>query len=330
MIVTDSNGVVLADGVSPFTATPVVPTEGTDEKAALNITKNTTEGGVFEIKIILSDAMAQEGAGSLSTSGTICDFTVEIDAPCVDGRQVVVLTGSNPGQIIDATAVFSSFISGDYLDGDQIFEIESIDFPNPTADIYSYCTQEADGNIQAGDIYRSGIQRASGVQAFVNGVWSQTNRIQYYQTGNNNTGQIKMRLYPANGGGQNTDQAVDWSTIPAGTLLRFSTGKKQIGWINQAGTRCDAIFNYLGMFVYYRGTVSSGFGPIVLFPDPVDIPTWTNGGVCFAMTLDQCVSPLCPTASKGYAPYAANGFAPVSSAGSYTSCNGGPSQPYCV
>jgi len=313
----DSAGVVLADGFGPFTATPFIPAEGTDGEAYINITKNTTSAGIFTIEIVLSDAQGEAEAGSLSTSTTSCTFTVEINAPCVDAKQYIVKVGPTQGNIIDATAVFNGVVSGNYSDGNQLIEIESIVLNNPTANIYSYCNQEADGNIQAGNISVSGLRRSSSIQAFVNGAWTNVQGIQYYKTGLNNSGQIKMRP---------TTSAVDWSTIPLKTQLRFSTGKKQIGYINQAGTRCDAIFNYYTSFVINGPTNSSTFQ---IFPDPVDVPSWYNGGVCFIVNNIQCASPICPVAVAGNAPYVVSGFTPVSSAGSYSSCGGGP-QPFQI
>jgi len=311
----------------PFTATPVIPAEGTDNIASLNITKDTTSGGNYIIEVVLKDARGEVGAGSLSTIVSSCTFNVEIETPCVDGRQVFFRTGTNPGQIIDATATFNQLISGSYSDGDQLFSIDSIALNNPTANIYSFCTQEADGNIQAGDVYESGLRRSSGVQVFLDGAWSTPNGIQYYKTGGSATGEIKMRLVPANGGGQNTETAIDWSTVPKGTPVRFSTGKKQIGWINQAGTRCDAIFNYNTMLIFYRPVVGSPY-LFDVFPDPVDIPNWTNGGQCFALNFDSCASPTCTTTAAGYAPYVSPGFVPFDNSGTYSSCGGGPTQPY--
>ena len=322
MIQKDSAGVVLADGFGPFTATPFIPTEGTDEFAYIDITKNTTSAGIFTIEIILSDAQGQIGVGALSTSTTSCTFTVEIDAPCVDSKQYVIRVGPRQGNIIDATAVFNGVISGNYSDGDQLIEIESIVLNNPTANIYSYCNQEADGNIQAGNISLSGLRRSSSIQAFVNGAWTSVQGIQYYKTGLNNSGQIKMRPILVSG----DNVGVDWSTIPAKTLLRFSTGKKQIGYVNQAGTRCDAIFNYFTSFVFNGPTDPYA---LQLFPDPVDVPVWYNGGLCYIIFPVICRSVICPVAVAGNAPYVQTGFTPVSSAGSFSNCGGGP-QPFQV
>ena len=311
----DSTGAILADGFGPFTGTPVVPAEGTDQIAALNITKNTTSAGIFFVEIILKDTQGQVGAGSLSTVTTACNFTVDIEAPCVDGQQVVVKSGPQVGNIIDATAVFNGLVSGSVADGNQLFNIEGIVLNNPTANIYSHCNQEANGNIQAGDIYKSGLLQSSQIQAYINGAWSDINGIQYYQTGSNATGQIKMR--PVFTGAS----PIDFSTLPLKTQLRFSTGKKQIGYINQAGTRCDAIFNYSTLFVFYRAPGAA----IQIFPDPVGI-----GGVCYIMPLTQCVSPICPVAVGGNAPYVFAGFQPDGPNGQGNSCgNSGVTQPYC-
>jgi len=312
----------LAEGFGPFTATPVVPAEGTDDIASLDITKNTTSAGNYIIEVVLKDAQGEAGAGSLSTIVSACTFNVEIEAPCVDGRQVIVLTGKDPGSIIDATADFNAFVSGNYLDGDQIFTMDNIDIPNPTANIYSFCTQEADGNIQAGDVGESGLFRSSQVQVFLNGQWSATNGIQYYKTGGSNTGEIKMRLYPANGGGQNTELAIDWSQIPKGTPIRFSSGKKQISYVNQVGTTCTSIFNFYSLFSFYRAPMA----PIEITPPPGD----NSVRVCFALNFDTCASPVCPVIVPGLgAPYAVpSGFQPSGPSGGGNSCGGGPEQPY--
>ena len=311
----DSTGAILADGFGPFTGTPVVPAEGTDQIAALNITKNTTQAGIFFVEIILKDTQGQVGAGSLSTVTTACNFTVDIEAPCVDGQQVVVRTGA-PGSIIDATAVFNGLVSGNVADGDQLFNIESIVLNNPTANIYSHCSQEANGNIQAGNIYESGLRQSSQIQAYINGAWSDLNGIQYYQTGSGGaTGQIKMRPVFTSA------SPIDFSTLPLKTQLRFSTGKKQIGYINQAGTRCDAIFNYSALFVFYK----------VPNPAPLQFfPPSAAGGVCYILPLTQCASPICPVAVAGNAPYVQTSFQPDGPNGQGNSCGGGPSPPYCT
>ena len=314
MIQKDSAGTVLADGLGPFTATPFIPAEGTDGFAYINITKNTVTAGNFSIEIILKDAQGEVEAGSLSTSAASCTFNVEIDAPCVDGCPVFVLT-NNPGNIIDATAVFNGVIGGSFVDNDQEFEIEGIALTNPTLNIYSYCTQEAVGNIQAGDLGASGLDGSSKVQAFINNVWVNAGSIQYYKTGGNFTGTIKMR----------GPQLIDFSTIPVKTQLRFFTGKKQIGYTNQAGTRCDAIFNYNHIFSFSRAIGAA----IELFPPP----GLNQVSVCYAPCtppFQQCVSPLCPTTAAGYAPFVETSIQPSGSGGGGNSCGGGPQQPYCV
>jgi hypothetical protein len=299
----------------PFTATPVVPAEGTDDTASLNITKDTTSGGNYIIEVVLKDALGEAGAGSLSTIVSACTFNVEIDVPCVNGQQVIVLTGTTQGQVIDAIAFFGGVISGSYSDGDQLLSLLNVQIVNPTANIYSFCTQEADGNIQAGDVGFSGLNRSSGVQ-YWDGVWSAPNYIQYYKTGGGGTGEIKMRPLP------NQENAIDWSTVPEGAPLRFTSGKKQISFINQVGTVCTAIFNHTSIFSFYRAPGA----PIEITGPPGD----NSISVCYVMGFETCATPLCPVAGElGLAPYAVpSGFQPSGSGGGGNSCGGGPAQPY--
>ena len=311
MIQKDSTGTVLADGVGPFTATPFIPTEGTDEEAYINITKNTTTAGVFTIEIILSDAQGQIGIGALSTSATICSFDVEIDAPCVDGFQWLFATGENPAvlgngdpAIIDATAVFDSVIGGSYADADQEILISGINIPNSTANIYSYCSQEADGNIQAGDLQQSGPFRGSYIQVRINSVWSASMRVQYYKTGGPGTGEIKIRPTGYVGGSPTT--AVDWSTVTTKSEIRFFTGKGTVSWTNQAGSACSGIYNFKSLVIIN----------VLTSPATANITSDFVGNsngfrICYPIGNGGCYSPLCPVAVAGFPPYTFIGFQPA-------------------
>lgn len=304
----DSAGVVLADGVGPFTGTPVIPAEGTDQIAALNITKNTTSAGIFTLEVTLKDALGEVNLGSLSTGASLCTFNVDIEAACVDGFQYLLKTGPTPAvlnngepAIIDATAVFNGLVSGSYADADQIINIEGINIPNSTANIYSYCNQEADGNIQAGDLQKAGPFRGSFLQVQINGVWSSSVSIQYYKTGSNATGQIKMRA-SSNIGGQ-PQTAIDWSTIPNKASLRFITGKGIVTWTNQAGSACSGIYNYSSLVLV---TVTSIIAANITTQFAV-----SGGGVCAAIGNGGCYSPICPVAVNGFPPYTFIGFQPA-------------------
>ena len=298
----------------PFTATPVVPAEGTDDIASLDLTKDTTSAGNYIIEVVLKDAQGEVGAGSLSTVVSACTFNVEIEAPCKDSRAWIYKTGSQPGTIIDATAVFSSVLSGSYTNADQVIEIDTLDFYNLTASIYSYCSQEADGNIQAGDLGAAGPYKSSRVQVFQNGSWSSPALIQYYKPGGGNTAEIKMRASSIVGGQLQTP--IDWSTVANGSLIRFETGKGLVNWNNQSGSTCGGVYNFNSM-VGMNGTpvsppndsslnITSGF---------------TDGGICFGQPFIQCNPPTCTVqVGDGTFPYVRSGFQPYPGGGGGNTC----------
>ena len=215
--------------------------------------------------------------------------------------------------IIDATAVFNGVVSGSYADADQIINIEGISIPNSTANIYSYCSQEADGNIQAGDLQKAGPFRGSFLQVQINGVWSEDVPIQYYKTGGGNTGEIKMRASGYIGGQPQT--AVDWSTVPGKAPLRFRTGKGTVTWTNQAGTSCSGIYNYSSLVSI---TVTS------IIAANITTQFGTGFGVCYPIGNGGCYSPICPVAVGGFPPYTFIGFQPQGGggAGQGSNCGG--------
>jgi len=297
----------------PFTATPVVPAEGTDDIASLNITKDTTSAGNYTIEIVLKDAQGEVGAGSLSTVVSACTFNVNIEAPCQDGRAWIYKTGSQPGTIIDATAVFSNVLSGSYTNADQVIEIGGLDFYNAAADIYSNCNQEADGNIQAGNLGAAGPYKSSRVQVFQNGSWSSPALIQYYKPGGVGTAEIKMRASSVVGSQAQTP--IDWSTVGVGSLIQFETGKGLVNWNNQAGNACGGVYNFNSL-IYMNGSpvsppndsslnITSGF---------------TQGGICFAQKFTQCLTPQCPVQVGGTFPYIPSGFQPYPGGGGGNTC----------
>ena len=307
MIQKDSTGTVLADGFGPFTAVPFIPAEGTDDNAYVNINKNETTAGIFTIEITLKDAQGEIGAGALSAS---CIFDVEIEAPCVDGSQYLLKTGETPAvlangdpAIIDATAVFESVIGGSYADANQEILIGGINIPNSTANIYSYCSQQADGNIQAGNLQQSGPFKGSYIQVKINNVWSSFMNVQYYKTGGNNTGEIKIRPTGYVGGSPTT--AIDWSTIPGKSEIRFWTGKGTVSWTNQAGNSCSGIYNYRSLVLITVTSIAAA-----------NITHQFGGqfGVCAPPT-SGCYSPLCPVAVNGFPPYTFVGFQPAGGGG---------------
>ena len=310
MIQKDSTGTVLVDGAGPFTATPFIPAEGTDGFAYINITKNSVTAGTFSIEIILKDAQGEIGAGSLSTSATSCTFNVEIDAPCADGSQYLLKTGDNPAvlangdpAIIDATAVFEGVIGGSYADANQEILIGGINIPNSTANIYSYCSQQADGNIQAGNLQQSGPFKGSYIQVKINNVWSSFMNVQYYKTGGPGTGEIKIRPTGYVGGSPTT--AVDWATVPAKAEIRFWTGKGTVSWTNQSGSACSGIYNYKSLVLITVTSIAAA-----------NITHQFGGqfGVC-APPNSGCYSPLCPVAVGGFPPYTFVGFQPTGGGG---------------
>ena len=298
----------------PFTATPVTPAEGTDDIASLNITKDTTSSGEYIIEVTLKDAQGEPGAGSLSTIASSCTFNVEIETPCEDGRQWQYKTGSKPGNLIDATANFTSLVSGSYSDADQVVLIDTLDFYNATANIWSYCSQEADGNIQAGNLLQAGVYKGSRVQVYQNGAWSEYAQVQYYKPGGGDTAEIKIR--PSSYVGGNPQTGIDWSTVTAGTPVRFYTGKDLLRWTNQFGTLCGGIFNFNTL--------------VGLVGDPVSPPNdsslnissnFADGGICWAQSFTQCLTPSCPVQiGDGTYPYIASGFQPYPGGGGGNSC----------
>jgi len=310
MIQKDSTGAVLADGFGPFTAVPFVPAEGTDDNAYVNINKNETTAGIFTIEITLKDAQGEIGAGALSAS---CIFNVEIQAPCVDGFQYLLKTGGAPAvlangdpAIIDATAVFESVIGGSYADANQEILIGGINIPNSTANIYSYCSQEADGNIQAGNLQQSGPFRGSYIQVKINNVWSSFMNVQYYKTGLSPTGEIKIRPTSYVGLDSTPTTAVDWTTVPAKAEIRFWTGKGTVSWTNQAGNSCSGIYNYSSLVAITVTSIAAA-----------NITQQFGGqfGICSPIGNGGCYSPLCPVAVAGFPPYTFVGFQPAGGGG---------------
>jgi hypothetical protein len=293
----------------PFTATPIVPAEGTDNIASLNITKDTTSAGEYIIEIILKDAQGEAGAGSLSTIASSCTFNVEIQTPCEEGRQWQYKTGSKPGNLIDATANFTSLVSGSYSNADQVFLIDTLDFYNATANIWSYCSQQADGNIQAGDLNKAGVYKGSRVQVYQNGVWSEYAQVQYYKPGGGNTAEIKIR--PSSYVGGNPQTGIDWSTVTAGTPIRFYTGKDLLRWTNQFGTQCGGIYNFNTLV----GMVGNPVSP----PNDSSLNISSNfadGGICSAQQFTQCLTPSCPVQiGDGTYPYTPTSFQPYPGGG---------------
>jgi len=301
----------------PFTATPVIPAEGTDDIASLDITKDTTSAGLFIVEIVLKDAQGQEGAGSLSTVVSACTFNVEIEAPCQDGRLWTYVTGNYPGDIIDATANFDGVLSGSYANADQEILIQNFDSYNPTTPgIYSYCSQEADGNIVAGNLLSAGVYKSSRVQVFqvTSGTWGEPAFVQYWQPGLNGSARVKMRPSSIVGGQPQT--SINWANVPEGTLIRFYTGKGRVTWTNQAGSSCGGIYNF--------NTVISMIGDPTTQQNPSSLniaSDFTGGRICFAQKFTQCLTPSCTVQiGDGTFPYVTNSFQPYPGGGGGNSC----------
>ncbi len=297
----------------PFTATPVVPQEGTDDIASLNITKDTTSVGNYIIEVVLKDVEGQLGAGSLKSPVSSCTFNVEIDAPCQDARAWIYKTGPLPGNIIDAEAVFTSLVSGSYSNADQVFLIDSIQFHNFSANIYSWCSQEADGNIQAGNLIEAGVYKSSRVQVFQNGAWSDYAQVQYYKPGGGQTAEIKIRPSYYTGGAPQT--GIDWSTVDAGTPIRFYTGKGAVRWTNQFGTNCGQTSNF-NTIIYMNGNPTPGTA------DQLNIISdFTQGGICYAQKNIVCLTPQCPVQiGDGTYVYRFDSFQPYPGGGGGNTC----------
>jgi hypothetical protein len=296
----------------PFTATPVIPAEGTDDIASLNITKDTTSAGEYIIEVILKDAQGESGAGSLSTIASSCTFNVEIETPCEEARQWQYKTGSTPGNLIDASATFSKLVSGSYSDADQVFLVDNLSFYNATANIWSYCSQEADGNIQAGNLSEAGVYKGSRVQVFQNGVWSEYAQVQYYKPGGGSSAEIKIR--PSSYVGGQPQTGIDWSTITTATPVRFFTGKDLLRWTNQFGTQCGGIYNF-NTLVFMAGNPVSP-------PDSSTLNISSNfpaGGICYALPNTQCLTPQCPVQLGDLTyPYITTSFQPYPGGGGNT------------
>lgn len=287
----------------PFTATPVVPAEGTDEIASLNITKNTTSAGLFTIEVVLKDAQGEEGAGSLSTIASACTFNVEIEAPCAQGRAWIFKTNDSPGPIIDSYATFSFVDGGSYANADQEIIIDNLEpYNESTAGIYSYCSQEADGNIQPGNpsLREAGPYKSSRVQWLIpEQGWSEPAYVQYYEPGLGGTARVKMR---PSGVINNVPQTgINWDNVVPGAPIRFYTGKGLVTWTNQIGTQCGGVYNFN---VLINMTALPSTPPNFL--DLNVTSQFPNSGPCFAQQFTQCLTPLCPTGGPGEFDYQYN------------------------
>jgi hypothetical protein len=190
-----------------------------------------------------------------------------------------------------------------------VFLIDTLDFYNATANIWSYCSQEADGNIQAGNLSEAGVYKGSRVQVYQNGAWSEYAQVQYYKPGGGSTAEIKIR--PSSYVGGNPQTGIDWSTVAAGTPIRFYTGKDLLRWTNQFGTQCGGIYNF-NTLVFMVG-------------DPVSPPNdsslnissnFADGGICWAQSFTQCLTPQCPVQiGDGTYPYTPTSFQPYPGGG---------------
>ena len=285
----------------PFTATPVVPAEGTDEIASLNITKNTTSAGLFTIEVVLKDAQGEEGAGSLYPLASACTFNVEIEAPCAQGRAWIFKTNDSPGPVIDSYATFSFVDGGSYANADQEIIIDNLEpYNESTAGIYSYCSQEADGNIQPGELRESGPYKSSRVQWLIpEQGWSEPAYVQYYEPGLGGTARVKMR---PSGVINNVPQTgINWDNVVPGAPIRFYTGKGLVTWTNQIGTQCGGVYNFN---VLINMTALPSTPPNFL--DLNVTSQFPNSGPCFAQSFTQCLTPLCPTGGPGEFDYQYN------------------------
>jgi len=131
--------------------------------------------------------------------------------------------------------------------------------------------------------------------------------VQYYKTGGNNTGEIKIRPTGYVGGSPTT--AVDWATVPAKAEIRFWTGKGTVSWTNQSGSACSGIYNFKSLVLI---TVTS-IAAANITSDFTSGPT--NFRVCYPIGNGGCYSPLCPVAVGGFPPYTFIGFQPAGGGG---------------
>jgi hypothetical protein len=127
--------------------------------------------------------------------------------------------------------------------------------------------------------------------------------VQYYKTGGGGNGEIKIRPTGYVGGSPTT--AIDWSTIPGKSEIRFWTGKGTVSWTNQAGNSCSGIYNYRSLVLI---TVTS------LAAANITNQFGSQFGPCAPPT-SGCYSPLCPVAVNGFPPYTFVGFQPAGGGG---------------
>ena len=253
-----------------------------------------------------------------------CTFQVEIEAPCVNGRKWYWLTG-DAGSVIDATARFNSVIDPTPL-GSQEIIIDSVNFPNPTAQIWGR-TQVCDINDTTQTLRGAGKRGSSSMGVYLDGAWVYAGRVQSYIAGGGQTAVIIQRNVFSGG-----LPAFDFTTVPSGAPMRFYTGKKVVEYVNHVGTTCGFTINYGSIFdmVTPGEAVPPNPYPIVLIQPAAD--DLRGMRVCFAMQQNQnvfgrgnsgCYQPTCPVPTAGNYPYVEAGFQPTGPNGFGNSCGGG-------
>lgn len=313
-------GVPLTGGFEVFTITPYTPQPNTDEEAYIDITKNTTSAGNYTIEILLKDASGLVGAGVGSLVDS-CTFQVEIEAPCVNGRETFWLTG-DPGDVIDATARFNSVIDPTPL-GSQEIIIDSINFPNPTAKIWGL-TQVCDINDTTQTLQGAGKGGSSGMSVYLDGAWVYAGAVKSYIAGGGQTAVIIQRDVFSQG-----LPAFDFTTVPSGAPMRFFTGKKVIEYVNHVGTTCGFTANYgcIMRMVYVFVNTPPNFGAQVI--QPVNDLSFR---LCYAQPANSslfgpgqsgCYQPICPVPVAGNYPYVKLGFQPIGPNFQGNSCGNG-------
>ena len=119
-------------------------------------------------------------------------------------------------------------------------------------------------------------------------------------------------MRPTNYVGGQPQTAIDWSTVPGKSQLRFTTGKGTISWTNQAGSACSGIYNYNSIVLL---TVTS------IIAANITQQFGSGFGVC-APPNSGCYSPLCPISVGGFPPYQLSSFQPPNSGGGNTCASG--------